>query len=145
MKRHEFEALWSEPDKCVTDDIVFRPSFGYLSVYSFDDVPVICQSGIDLRLNGSYSCLTGAISYNFSIKGIGPINRYCAGGPEHRGAGRFHRHLLLQESDPRQNLPTAEARPTLESMSALEIWKLICDEGLISHTGIFFEPEVLCK
>ncbi|HZL29302.1 MAG TPA: hypothetical protein VFC39_22450 [Acidobacteriaceae bacterium] len=145
MIRHEFEDFWREPNKCVTDDIIFRLSVGYGAVYSFDDIPVICQSDMELAVHGSYSCLTRAMSYNFTIKGVGPITRYCAGGPEHHDSGRYHHHLLRHESDPRQNLPYAEARPTLEGMSALEIWKLICIEGNISHTGTFYEPEVMCQ
>lgn len=145
MFRHEFDALWSEPDKCVTEEIIFRLGSGYGPVYSFDDIPVICQSGIDLRLHGYYSCLTSAITFNFTIPGIGPVNRYCAGGPEHLNAGRFHRHLMTHESDPRQNLPHAEARPMLEGLSTIGIWRLICSEGQIEHTERFYEPEDLCE
>lgn len=125
MVRHEFEALYNEQDKCVMEDVAFRPTVGNPYVYSFDDLPVVCQSGVELFIHGSYSCLTAAVSFNFTVKGVGPITRYCAGGMDHGNAGRFHQHLLRHQKCPRQNLPYAEARPTLEGLTALEVWQLV--------------------
>lgn len=146
MFRLEFENLWAEADKCVTDDIAYRKETGgHKDLYCFDYVPVICQSGVALSVSGSYSCRTGAITFTFTVDGLGPVTRYCLGGPEHRDATRYHQHLLRDGKDPRRNLPYAEARPSMEEMGAKQAWEQICKDADIAHTGMFFEPEVNCS
>lgn len=145
MNRQEFEELWAETDKCVTEDITYsRAPGGHHELYCFDYVPVICQSGVELSVSGSYSCRTGACTFTFTINGLGPISRYCLGGPIHGEVGRYHQHLLRNERHVRQNLPYAEARPSMEGMTAKQVWAQICFDTDIAHTGNFFEPEVLC-
>ena len=145
MFRHEFEALWAERDKCVMEDITWRRPPGVRKdLFCFDYVPVVCQSGIELGVNGSYSCPTGASTFNFTVNGLGPISRYCVGGTEHKEASRYHQHILIHEKHVRQNLPYAEARPNMEGMTPKQAWDYICQEADITHTGQFFEPEVDC-
>lgn len=145
MFRQEFEALWAERNKCVNEDIAYQRAPGARrELYFFDCIPIICQSGIALAVSGSYSCRTGAITFNFTVEGVGPVTRYCIGGTEHGRSGRYHQHLLRHESCSRRNLPYAEQRLNMVGMSAKKIWQEICTEADINHTGTFFEPEVQC-
>jgi hypothetical protein len=50
MVRSEFEALWSLPDKCVNEDIVFIPHRSIPGVFVFEDVEVIHTRSIGCSL-----------------------------------------------------------------------------------------------
>jgi hypothetical protein len=67
------------------------------------------------------------------------------GGDRHKDAGRFHEHSITSASCVRRNLPFATERSDLEGLTPTETWKRICSEASISHTGIFYPPEVLCS
>lgn len=145
MTLAEFDQLWNEEDKCIMEDIQFGACNSSGGSFCFEKLQVVCQSGMPLEIYGTYQCETGAITYNFVVQGIGPVTRYDAGGPEHKDATRFHRHVPQSHTDFRQNLPYAEPRADLQGRTAEEIWTVVCSEARISHTGAFFPPEVLCK
>jgi len=83
----------------------------------------------------------GGISYNFSIRGVGPICRVDVNGSIHKNCGRTHKHSLQREIDPRRNLPDAIARPELSGLTARQVWQVICEEAGIKHLGEFMDPE----
>jgi hypothetical protein len=145
MQRGEFEAIWALPGKCVNEDIVFTAAKGLRGTYCFDDIEVLVDHPSKLLVHGTFNCRTGALIFNFTLDGVGPVCRYCLGGTAHGDAGRWHQHLLRQESHPRQNLPFAIPRLTLRGLSAIKTWEQICQESNITHTADFFEPEVQCK
>jgi hypothetical protein len=144
MVRGEFEEFWRS-EKSIVDEIRFVASKQCEEVYEFDHVEVLAPFPSIVLVHGSYSCRTEAVVYTFWIEGLGPIVRYCMGGPDHRGAGRFHYHCMRNAADIRQNLPFAESRPDMDGLTAKQIWEQICIEGKITHTDLFFEPEHLCK
>jgi hypothetical protein len=95
----------------------------------------------DLVLNGTYKPDIPAITFNFVLRGVGPVCRVCVNGTLHPPAGRTHKHDLRKESDPRNNLPTAVARPDLENRATVkEVWDILLQQANITHTGTFNEP-----
>jgi hypothetical protein len=145
MVRSEFDALWSLPDKCVNEDIVFIPHRSIPSVFVFEDVEVIHTSFDGLFINGTYHCKVGSIVYNFTLAGTGAITRYCLGSTEHGDSGRFHQHLIRTEDCVRRQLPFAIQRDDFRGLTALQAWNKLCGESGIAHVGMFFEPELMCK
>lgn len=144
MNQNEFAAVWAT-DKSIVEEIRFRRSKQATEVYEFDRVEVLANFPGQIWVHGSYNCRIGCVAYTFWIEGVGSVVRYCMGGPEHGNAGRFHYHEMRRPSDPRQNLPYVEARPEMEGLTSLEIWKQVCVESHITHTDKFFEPEFLCR
>jgi hypothetical protein len=144
MNRNDFEELW-KAHKSIVDEVQFVASKHCDGVYEFERLQVLTPFPSDVLVHGSYSCWTGAVSFTFWIEGLGPIIRYCMGGPAHSDAGRYHRHLMRNPEDIRQNLPYAEPRPDMSGWSAKQIWDQVCLEGNITHTETFYEPEYLCK
>lgn len=142
--RSDFEAFW-RADKSIVEEIRFTPSKQCEGVFEFERVQLLVPVPSDYLVHGSYSCLTGAVTYHFWIEGLGPVVRYCMGGPEHGGAGRFHRHCMRNLQDIRRNLPYAESRAEMTGWSARQIWEQICSEGNITHSERFYEPEYLCE
>lgn len=133
MDRAEFEQLRNLPDKEIKNDIVFHDENP--STLAFNDVMVSNSLGIELILNGVIKPDIPAYKFNFSVRGVGAICRVEVNSTIHKEAGRTHKHELRYESCPRQNLPYAVARPDLEGMSLEEIWKTICTQALIKHSG----------
>ena len=112
-------------------------------MFSFDDVEVLTED-FNLRVNGTFSCRSGALAINFVVVGIGPVHRYCLGGSRHGDGGRYHQHIIQEEDDARLNLPYAVRRDDLKDLSSEAAWQKICQESSITHTGEFFPPEELC-
>jgi hypothetical protein len=144
MNKPEFDELW-RGEKSIIDDIHFSLSKGFTDVWSFDDVEIHGTSYEGLFVNASFACDTGSVVYNFIIKGLGGVHRYCLGGTVHGDAGRYHQHILSDENDVRRQLPNVVPRNDLRGLSTLQSWRLVCQEANITHTGEFFEAEGLCK
>ena len=143
MTATELDHLW-RAEKWINDEIQWLAVKGHSDLYGFDDIPVFSDLDVDLLLDGTYNCRTGAVTFNFKIKDLGPVIRYDAGGPVHDDAGRFHMHRAVSEECPRRNLPHAESRPTLEGLEPKQVWAVVCGEGNVVHNDDFWRPEVKC-
>lgn len=143
MNRHEFEALRDVADKRIAADIVFQQRKETSPNLTFDEVVVENRLGFDVVLNGTYKPALPAVTFNFVLRGVGPICRVCVNGTIHRGAGRTHKHDLRHDDDTKghKNLPEAVARPDLEGRSAREVWETLCRQANIVHSGAFVDPE----
>lgn len=141
MNRTEFEVLRDLPDKRIEADIFFDLKQPTSPNLTFEDVKVENSLNYDVVLNGTYKPGIPAITFNFVLRGTGPICRVCVEGTLHPGAGRTHKHDLRKESDPRNNLPIAVARADLERRSAKEVWDIVLQQANIRHIGTFTEPE----
>ena len=141
MNRAEFEQLRDIPDKQITTDIVFTAHRQAAPNLVFEQIPVENSLGADIILNGTYKPDIPSITFNFVIRGTGPICRLCVNSSIHKDVGRTHKHSLQNEADPRKNLPHASARPDLDGKNAREVWETLCQQANIKHTGTFHEPE----
>lgn len=145
MDRHEFERLRDLKGKCIRSDIEFRPDPKVSPNLVFDNVEVHNAEGAELFLNGTYKPFIPAVTFNFAVKGVGPICRLDVNGTVHGTQGRTHKHALQSDADPRMNLPQAIARPDVVELSVREIWNKLCQEANIRHEGRFMDPETGSK
>ena len=139
MTRLEFETLRDLPGKKLFGDLVFASSEATSPVVTFDSVKIENALDLPLRLNGRYNRLLPSVVFNFRIMGVGPICRVEVNGTMHRGS-RTHKHSLVNEDDPRQNLPSIVDRPDLVGKSAREVWFVLCEQAKIEHVGQFVDP-----
>ena len=140
MTRKEFESLRDIPGKKILDDLIFAVTEPISPVLSFDNVKVENSLGVELRLNGKFNPLVPSVAFNFRVRGVGPICRLEVNGTMH-GGSRTHKHALVNEDDPRQNLPTdVTPRPDLEGKSPRQIWLALCSQAKIEHAGRFIDP-----
>ncbi len=121
-------------------DIEFKSGKDTRPNWTFEGVAVSNALEWDVALNGTYKPDVPAVTFNFSIRGIGPICRVDVNGPIHGAAGRTHKHDLRREEDPRRNLPSADARPDLAGKTPRQIWEDLCQRAQIQHTGRFIDP-----
>ena len=141
MNRQGFEKLRDSPDKTISADIVFEKKKETVPDLVFEQIRVENSLGMDIVLNGTYKPSIPAVTFNFVLRGVGPICRLCVNGTIHKDVGRTHKHELIREDDPRLNLPTAVARPDLAGKSVKETWEILCQQANIIHTGKFKDPE----
>ncbi|OQX26524.1 MAG: hypothetical protein BWK80_09940 [Desulfobacteraceae bacterium IS3] len=139
MNRLIFEQLRELPDKEITDDIIFKKE--NMNTLSFDNVKVLNSMGIDLLLNGKYKPDIPSIRFNFYVRGIGPVCRVEVNSSVHGESGRTHKHTLHKENCPRRNLPYTEPRADLENRNAEEVWRIVCKQANINHSGNFVKPD----
>lgn len=139
MDKSEFEALRDLPDKVIKADIVFTPKNA--TTLFFQDVPVSNSLDLEVVLYGTFKPDIPTVTYNFVLKGVGPICRIDVNGTIHKDQGRTHKHGLQKDSCPRNNLPQAQNRPDFEKLTAKEAWDKICGMANITHEGRFEEPE----
>jgi hypothetical protein len=124
---------------------VFLPTQGFEGSFGFQGIEVLGVShDMPLYIGGHYSCRTGAIVYNLTVKGSGAICRYCLGGTNHSPFGRYHKHSVNGAGDVAKGLPYVERRDDLKGLTAREVWCVLCKEARIFHIGDFFDPEVNC-
>lgn len=142
MNKNEFDQLRALPEKTIREDITFTEKkdsgsdnliFEQVEVQNSLDWPVV--------LNGTYKPSIPSITFNFVIRGTGPICRVCVNSTVHGTEGRTHKHDLRTENDPRLNLPTAVARPDLVGKSIKEVWQILCTQANINHIGVFNAPD----
>lgn len=141
MDRHKFQALRDIEAKEISEDIKFEPKRLGDSSMAFSDVQV--QNGLDVTviLSGRYNPRIPSLTFNFYVPGIGPICRLDVNGQNHKDVGRYHKHDLRRDSDPRNNLPSAIQRDDLKGMAIKDIWEMLCEQANIKHTGRFFAPD----
>jgi hypothetical protein len=141
LNRQEFEQVRDLAGKQITADIVWASPRDAKPNLTFDSVPLENALEWDIVVNGTYKPDIPAVTFNFVLRGAGPICRVDVNGAIHGDAGRTHKHDLQKETDPRNNLPIAIARNDLAGKTAAEVWKDICQRANILHTGIFHQPE----
>ena len=143
MDRSEFEELRDLPDKVIQDDVIFRQPQDMKPNFTCGPLRIINSLKANLVLHCTYKPEIPSYTFNFTVVGTGPICRIDVNGTVHGRAGRTHKHSLTRASDatPNKNLPVAVSRPDLELKSAPELWRIVCDEARIVHTGRFFNPE----
>jgi hypothetical protein len=135
MDRQEFETLRDLPDKTIEGDIKFESNASSGPNLVFGDVSVRNTMGLEVVLNGTYKPYIPSVTFNFSVRGVGPICRICVNGAKHGDAGRTHKHDLRKDSCPRRNLPNAIARPDLENFTPDKVWETILAVTNITHNG----------
>lgn len=140
MDRAQFEALRNLPGKKISADIQFTPSRETSPNLTFAKIKVDNSLGWDIELNGTYKPGVPSVTFNFVAIGVGPVCRIDVNGQEHKPAGRTHKHDLRQASDPKGNLPLAVPRLDLVDKSPVEIWRILCTQANINHTGSFLDP-----
>lgn len=136
--------MWDNPHKCVNEDVIFARVPGFADLYGFQNVEVLgLDEPISLVVGGHFACREPSVTYNFTLKGLGAVCRYCAGGPKHGSFGRYHVHKANRMKEVERSLP-CERRDDLKGLTAEQIWSKICEELNICHTGDFYEPERAC-
>ena len=75
MNRSEFEALRSLPDKQITADIRFELKQATSPNLTFEDVPVENALQYEVILNGTFKPDLPSVTFNFVLRGVGPICR----------------------------------------------------------------------
>lgn len=146
MNRSEFEVLRDLAGKAIAGDIRFESKSQTRPSLTFEKA-VQNALGWDLVLNGAFNPLIPSVSFNFQVRGTGPICRLEVNGLSHKNpngvsVGRTHKHDLQEEQDSRKNLPVAQSRPELNlmTMNVGEIWAILCQQANIVHNGTFHEP-----
>jgi hypothetical protein len=142
MTRREFEQLRDLPDKVISDDVKFSLTNATSPNLTFEEILITNSLNWEVVLNGTYKPSIPSVTYNFVIRGTGPICRVCVNAMVHKDVGRTHKHDLQDEQDSRRNLPTAVARPDLVGKTARKIWDDLMQRANIIHTGRFIDPEV---
>ena len=141
VNRQEFENLRDLRGKRIVGDIVWdSPRDGKPNLV-FDQIPVENSAGWDVILNGTYKPGIPALTFNFVLRGSGPICRIDVNGTIHGAAGRTHKHDLRRDDDPRKNLLTAVPGPDLDNKSVVEVWNSLCVAANIEHVGTLRDPE----
>lgn len=140
MNRAEFEQLRDLQGKRISGDIRFEGGRETNPNLTFELVRVENDLNWDVVLNGTYKPQIPSVTFNFVLRGTGPICRFCVNGTSHPGAGRTHKHSLQTDDDPRLNLPTAIAME-LAGLSVSKIWETVCRLSGITHGGVFTDPE----
>jgi hypothetical protein len=143
MNRQEFEHLRALPGKRITADLSWSSPRDGKPNWIFDEVVVENSADLDVVLNGTYKPNIPAVTFNFVLRGVGPICRIDVNGTIHGNAGRTHKHDLRRETCPRDNLPNASSRSDLDGKTAREIWNELCELAHIEHAGKFQDPEGL--
>jgi hypothetical protein len=143
MTKLEFQQLRDIPGKIIADDITFQSTAETAPNLIFERIQVSNDLGWEVLLNGAFKPGIPSVTFNFVIRGLGPVCRVCVNGSIHKNAGRTHKHSLENENDPRLNLPGAVPRPDLDGKTSKEIWQILCHQSNIQHTGIFNEPELI--
>lgn len=136
----EFHQLRNLPGKIIAADIEFKAGKDFRPNQTFEGINILNSLGWEVTLNGTYKPDIPAVTFNFSIRGIGPICRVDVNGTTHGAAGRTHKHDLRRDEDPRRNLPSATARPDLVGKTPREVWEDLCQRAGIQHTGRFIDP-----
>lgn len=141
MDRTQFTALRDLPGKRIDQDLVYDEDPAHAPLMRLRPVEVFNTGGVKVRLVGSYHPTLDRIGFTFHCKEAGgPICRVDVRGPNHKQAGRTHKHDLHRESDPANDLPTAVARPDLEALAIVAVWQDLCTRAQILHTGAFVDP-----
>ncbi len=141
MNRSEFENLRELPGKKIVSDIKFIEQKDSSPNLTFENIKIYNSLDLDIVLNGTFKPEIPSFTLNFVIRGIGPICRLDVNGTVHKDVGRTHKHDLMKESDPRNNLPHAISRPELSQKSVKEIWSILCRQAHIIHEGNFYFPD----
>jgi len=141
MNRREFEQLRDLPDKRVSADIVWTAPRDGKPNLIFEQVELENSLGLDVVIIGTFKPDIPSVTFNFVLRGVGPICRVDVNGTIHGDAGRTHKHDLRRETDPRNSVPTAVARADLEGKSARGVWNDLCERAKIEHAGTFSDPQ----
>jgi hypothetical protein len=140
MDRAAFEQLRDLPGKVISVDIQFAPERGLGGNLVFKNVVVENTLDWDVVLNGTYRPIVQGVTFNFVVRGVGPICRLDINGTIHGAAGRTHKHDLRDARDPYKNLPNAVPRPDLVGQTARQVWTQLCQQANIDHIGQFVDP-----
>lgn len=140
MNRQDFEQLRDLPEKRISSDIHWMAPRDGKPNLIFEQVVVENSLGLDVVVNGTFKPDIPSVTYNFVLRGVGPICRVDVNGPIHGNAGRTHKHDLRRDADARNNLPTAVARADLDNVTPRDVWSTICTQANIRHIGKFNDP-----
>ncbi len=141
MTRDEFKRLRDLPGKVIRGDITFTAPKDTKPNLVFDQVQVENDLKLDVVLNGTYKKGIPSCTFNFVLRGTGPICRYELNSARHGNAGRTHKHDMKNEEEPRLNLPSCSPRKDLEQLGVRELWETVCREANIAHEGQILVPE----
>ncbi len=141
MNRQEFEQLRDLPAKKIAADIIWTAPRDGRPNLIFEQVELENDLGLDVVVNGTFKPDIPSVTFNFVLRGVGPICRVDVNGTIHGDAGRTHKHDLRRDTDPRNNLPTAVARADLDGKAAREVWEDLCERAKIAHAGQFTDPQ----
>lgn len=141
MNRTEFEALRDLPGKAILGDIRCVQSRFLAPVLEADKILIENSAGIELIMNLSFNPQTGKKTVNVYVPGVGPICRLDVDGPNHRDAGRSHKHSLQTDRCPERNLPDGVlAYPSLSGRSIKDVFDELCRISGIAFHGTFASP-----
>lgn len=141
MDRQGFINLLALQGKRIDQDMVFEDIPEKAPHRILKSVEVFNTGGIKVRLEGHYTPNHESVTFVFVCpEAGGPICRVDVRGTNHKEQGRTHKHDLHRETDPRNNLPTAHARPDLETLNPAQVWTDLCTRASIQHTGRFVDP-----
>jgi hypothetical protein len=137
MNQQEFQTLRDMPGKKISGDILFLKTNSSGPNLVFDGVLVQNTEAFEIVLNGIFKPNIPSLTFNFVLRGVGPICRLDVNGTIHDFVGRTHKHELIRESDPRKNLPTAFKREDIDSanLNVKDVWTQLCAQAKIEHDG----------
>jgi len=141
MNRQDFLNLLALPGKRIDEDLVFENVPGKAPNRVLRSVEVFNTGGVKVKLEGHFHPLHDGVTFVFVCpEAGGPICRVDVRGTNHKNQGRTHKHDLHRDADPRDNLPSAHARPDLENLDPSQVWTDLCTRANIQHTGRFADP-----
>ena len=90
MNQLEFQALRNLHGKRISGDILFIRTTSSGPNLVFENVVVENTEDLEVVLNGTYSPNLPSLTFNFVLRGLGPICRLDVNGTIHKSVGRTH-------------------------------------------------------
>ena len=142
MDRLAFEALRDLPGKTIRGDIRFVRRQATAPLLIAEDIRIENEHSVDARLTISFNPEVGSKTFNVHVVGLGPICRLDVDGTPHRPHGRTHKHSLMTERCPDQNLRRGvDDRADLAGLPLATLFQKFCRMATIAHEGRFEVPE----
>lgn len=138
MDRAEFERLRNLPAKEISQDVELTRRPENLPFAIADKIRIENSLGVEAYMTISFNEQTNSKKINVHIVGIGPICRLDVDGSEHAPYGRCHKHDLMSDECPGENLKRSiTSRNELSGASIEEVFREFCSAARINHTGTF--------
>jgi hypothetical protein len=141
MDRDGFERLRDLQGKTLTVDVRFRANRNTAPLLVAENLRIENADGVEALLDITVNPRRGSTHFNVTVVGVGPICRLDVDGPPHRPLSGSHKHSLLVEACPDQNLREGVVdRSDLSGKPLRELFDMFCKMGNIDFSGTFEVP-----